>query len=309
MDDDDDKLGGSDEKGRELCDKAVKRLNSFAIFNKQAKFEDAKELFCAAAVQFKLTRNFVAAADAYVQAAECCLKLDSAFEADNLYVQAAKCCKNSSEKSGLQDAIRYLKIVSKSQLSNNKFSSAAKTMKEIAEIYESLDEFSNAVAAYEDAAKYYQAEDSPTTANQCLLKVADIISVKMEDFRRAAQLYEKVAIDSMDNTLTKWSVKDYFFKALLCQLAVLDASGTRLALDKYKDLNVQFGGSRECKFIEAITEAFAENDIDKFTDVVYEFDNISKLDNWKSKILLTVKLGMKKAQEQPDNPDDVPDLS
>ena len=63
-------------------------------------------------------------------------------------------------------------------------------------------------------------------------------------------------------------------------------------MDKYKDTFPAFETSRECKFLMSILDAFKAGDVEKFTDAVYEFDNISKLDNWKTAILLAIKKAM-----------------
>jgi len=53
----------------------------------------------------------------------------------------------------------------------------------------------------------------------------------------------------MDNTLLKYSAKDHFFKAVLCQLCVDRLNGEQ-ALNRFKDIHPAFADSRECKFLE-----------------------------------------------------------
>jgi alpha-soluble NSF attachment protein len=52
---------------------------------------------------------------------------------------------------------------------------------------------------------------------------------------------------------------------------------------------VTFGSTREAKFITALIEAVEAGDVEAFTGAVFEFDQIMKLDNWKTNILLTIK--------------------
>lgn len=75
----------------------------------------------------------------------------------------------------------------------------------------------------------------------------------MEKYEQAISIYEKVAAKSIDNNLLKWSVKDYFFRAGLCHLALGDTVGATRALDKYDDLDVTFPSSREGKFLRVCT--------------------------------------------------------
>jgi alpha-soluble NSF attachment protein len=55
-------------------------------------------------------------------------------------------------------------------------------------------------------------------ANKSWLKVADIAAL-VGQYPRAIDRYEAVARASLNSNLTKWSVKDYFFKAGACYLA------------------------------------------------------------------------------------------
>lgn len=50
-----------------------------------------------------------------------------------------------------------------------------------------------------------------------------------------------------------------------------------------------FSSTRECKFIDAIIEAIDKEDQEEFTACVVEFDKITKLDAWKTSILLKIK--------------------
>lgn len=55
-------------------------------------------------------------------------------------------------------------------------------------------------------------------ANKAWLKVAEIAAIH-EDYPRAIAKYELVAKNSLGNNLTKWSLKDYFFRAGVCHIA------------------------------------------------------------------------------------------
>jgi hypothetical protein len=66
---------------------------------------------------------------------------------------------------------------------------------------------------------YYHLITHYRQANQCLLKVAQFAGT-LEEYERAVDLYERVASKSLDNNLTKWSVRDYLFKAFICVLCV-----------------------------------------------------------------------------------------
>lgn len=73
--------------------------------------------------------------------------------------------------------------------------------------------------AYELAAEWYSGEDSNAQANVCLLKVAQFAGT-LEDYDKAIDLFERVSLKSLENNLTKWSVREYLFKAMICVLCL-----------------------------------------------------------------------------------------
>ena len=76
---------------------------------------------------------------------------------------------------------------------------------------------------------------------------------------------------------------------VLCVLAKGDSVLAERKLDQYRELDYTLAGSRECKLVEDILEAYRDFNPDQFTDVVYAYDQISKLDPWKTTMLLRIK--------------------
>jgi len=58
---------------------------------------------------------------------------------------------------------------------------------------------------------------------------------------------------------------------------------------RYGETDVSFGGSREARLIEDLVAACEEGDEERFTQVVGEYDAMSRLDPWKTTMLLRVK--------------------
>lgn len=55
-------------------------------------------------------------------------------------------------------------------------------------------------------------------ANKHYLKVADLAALE-GDYYKAIENFERIGRASINNSLMKWSVKDYFMKAGICHLA------------------------------------------------------------------------------------------
>ena len=95
----------------------------------------------------------------------------------------------------------------------------------------------------------------------------------------------------------KWSVKEYFLKAGICHLASNDAVATSRALDSYRDLDPGFTQTREHQLLVDLSEAVEEGDQEKFSDKLFQFDQMSKLDKWKTTLLLRVKENIEGKEE------------
>lgn len=133
-------------------------------------------------------------------------------------------------------------------------------------------------------------------ANKLWLKVADIAALE-GDYYKAVEQYEKVATASVGNNLMRYSVKDYFLKAGICHLATGDMVATNRALEKYRELDPTFPSTREHQLLTDLAGDMDGGDPDAFTDHLFQFDQMSKLDKWKTTLLLRIKEGIQEAGE------------
>lgn len=195
---------------------------------------------------------------------------------------------NAFKKADPQEAINCLNRAIEIYTDMGRFTIAAKHHISIAEIYETeLVDIDKAVAHYEQAADYYKGEESTSSANKCLLKVATY-AAQLEQYPKAIEIYEQVGTHAMDSTLLKYSAKDHFFKAALCHFCV-DMLNAKLAVQKYEEMFPAFSDSRECKLLKKLLDACEEQNVDAYTDSVKEYDTISRLDQWLTTMLLRIK--------------------
>jgi alpha-soluble NSF attachment protein len=120
------------------------------------------------------------------------------------------------------------------------------------------------------------------------LKVADLAALE-NDYYKAIEHFEKVATSSVSNNLMKWSVKDYFLKSGICLLAVGDTVATNRAFEKYRDMDPTFSSTREHQLLIDLVEAVDAGDQEIFSDKLFQYDQMSKFDKWKTTILLRIK--------------------
>lgn len=75
-----------------------------------------------------------------------------------------------------------------------RFTMAARHHQSIAEIYEvEAIDLEKAVKHYEQAADFFQGEESSSSANKCILKVAQY-AAQLEHYDKAIQIYEQVCV-------------------------------------------------------------------------------------------------------------------
>lgn len=93
---------------------------------------------------------------------------------------------------GFAEAISCLLKAIEIYTDMGRFTMAAKHHQSIAEIYESeAVDLERAVHHYEQAADYFRGEESNSSANKCLLKVAQY-AAQLENYDKAIQIYEQV---------------------------------------------------------------------------------------------------------------------
>ena len=190
---------------------------------------------------------------------------------------------------------------------------AAKLCKECAELYETeeieIDDKSHivlAIESYEQASELFGMEDSKGQASGCQAKIAELCSAALEppDLIRSAGIYEELGRNCLDSNLLKFNAKGYFLQSILCHLANNDAVGAEQALSKFESIDYTFGESREGKFSRKLVECVEGLDADLFATTCFEYDRISKLDPWKTSMLVRVKRSIQGGEDE-GNDDDV----
>lgn len=275
-------MGDYAEKAAEQLAKAEKKLQSWSLFSN--KYEDAAELIEKAANNFKLAKLWDEAGAAFLKLTECHTKLESKHEVASCYVDAA----NAFKKTNQRKAISCLEKAIDAFTELGRLSLAGKHHKDIGEMLEGEGNMEKAMFHFEQAAELYEGEEQSSTANTCKLKVAQF-AAQLGAYLKAVEIFEAVALASLDNNLLKYSVKTYLLSAGLCQLCRNDSVAVSNALEKYESMDPTFKGTRECKLLRDLAAATEEGDVQQFTQVIADFDSLSRLDSWKTTVLLAAK--------------------
>ncbi|KAG9205243.1 vesicular-fusion protein S17 [Epicoccum nigrum] len=265
-----------------------KASGGFSFFGgRQDKYEAAAEQFVQAANAFRMQKMSKEAGEAFEKAAAVQRQnLNEPDDEANSLTEAFK----AYRKDDPEAAARCLDKAIAHYCSKGNFRRAATHKQNLAELYEiELGDNARAGAAYEEAAGWYESDNAEALANKLWLKTADLVALEGKDYYKAISLYEKVAKTSISNNLMRWSVKEYLLKAGICQLCTGDQVGVNAALDRYRELDPSFSQQREHQLLCDLAAAVQDGDQEMFADKLFQFDQLSKLDKWKTTLLLRVK--------------------
>lgn len=277
-----------------------------SLFASGSRDEDAAELFERAATEFKLSKNYGRAADAYADAAKCRERMKETHDAASAHAEAGHMYKRCSQ---IEACVEHYTRASEMFAEMGRLSQSAKHLKEIGEVFENAGNagsggddaqglYDRAVSAYARAAELYESEEgSSATANNVKLKTAFILSAKLDRDEDATEIFEDVGRASLSNNLLRFSVKGYFLSAGICRMCWCDAIGVMNAVDKYDELDPSFNGTRERDLLLKCAKAFENGDQDEFSSAVADFDSMSRLDAWKTTMLLKAKKRIVARQE------------
>ncbi|KAL5375478.1 hypothetical protein DPSP01_011176 [Paraphaeosphaeria sporulosa] len=293
----------------------------FSFFGgRQEKYEAAADQFIAAANAFRMQKMGKEAGEAFEKAAQVQKQnLNEPDDEANTLTEAFK----AYRKDDPEAAARCLDRAIAHYCSKGNFRRAATHKQNLGELFEvELGDNARAAAAYEEAAGWYESDNAEVNnpsplmtlfpapqsisniniskqalSNKLWLKTADLVALEGKDYYHAISLYEKVAKSSINNNLMRWSVKEYLLKAGICQLCTGDEVGAATAFERYRELDPSFTQQREHQLLVDLLQAVKDGDQEVFADKLFQYDQLSKLDKWKTTLLLRIKSAVESKEE------------
>lgn len=284
-------------KAKEFEAQAEKALAKKSWFGgKEKNQEDAAEILQQAANAYKVGGLNDEAGKCYNRVGDLYRGINSLSEAAKAYSQAGSCFKKTSSV----DAVQSFQSAISLMMDGGRLTQAAKMSRECAELFENDDTgdfVDKAIEYYNQASDLFEMEDSKSQSSSCKAKVAELASAAKDppDLLTAGKIYNDLGINCLDSNLLKFNAKGYFLQAILCQLANGDSIGAQQALQRYEAVDYTFSDSREGKFCSQLIAAVEEYDAEGFAQASFEYDRISKLDPWKTTMLVKIKRGIQDA--------------
>lgn len=268
----------------ELFNKAEK-MSKQSIMNifTGSQLEDAAEMFIRSGNLYKAALQVENAMKAYDKAVECYIKLQNNNDAASTKALAA----NVIAKTRSELAAEYFCEASKFIIDEGKLSIAARYLQQAAELYDKEGNNEMALQCYKKMIDYCDVENT-SIQKKCMVRVAEILA-NAEKYDDAISTYERLIQEGMENHLLRFSVHTYCYMVLLCIACKNDVVGVEKKITEYCQMNPAFENDNHYKFITEILVAWNENDVDKFTQVTFDFDNLHKLESICVTLLLRIK--------------------
>ncbi|CAM9702241.1 unnamed protein product [Ectocarpus fasciculatus] len=282
--------GDQEEKAQQYIADAEKILKKkwSSLFGGTNKNEDAAECFNNAARCYKVARKMEEAGACYERAGEQYEITKSApYESAKAYVEAAKCRKSVEPRTAVESFGKAIAIYNES----GRFQQAGKMLQEVGEIYEAEGMAEDAVNSLQQASEYLAGEGCVSQANACLVKIAAIVSKDKDkpNLTLAAEIYEKLGRSCMEKKLLAMNAKGYWLQTGLCLLAQGDTVAARNKQSDFTTVDYTFDDSREYRFLDQLIQASEDFNVENFSQHCFDYDQISKLDPWKTNMCLRIK--------------------
>lgn len=237
------------------------------------------------------------AGDAFCKAADMATKAGEQDDAGQRFHDASKAYKLSHPERAIMALRKNIEIL----LDKGRFRQAADRMKEIAQIYQADGEneqsMRHAMESFVQSGEWQKLDDYNIAATTMFKEAADLAAL-LGEYQLAVKYYEDVADHSLGSPLTKYSVREYFFKATLCHLCQ-DIVGARRALEDYRMKDASFEQQREYKFLVNLVQVVEDRDEQAFANLVRDYDQYSgRLDNWKVTLLTRIKQTLEAPTEE-----------
>lgn len=268
------------EKMLQKADKIMK--SRFRVFGN--KYQDAYDLYEKVVTAYKLNKfNGKAIGDIYVKMAECQVGLKSDYEAANCYRSAAE------SYGATYTAINtYDKAIEK-YIDSCNIIMAARCYHKQADLCCDMYCSPMAVERYQKAADIYLTENNPFHAIKCYTASARISAV-IYFYDKAVNMFESV-LKLLDNSSMGITIREIILSLCLCHLC----RGDSVSCSKTMELDPYFDISREGKLVKRLLETYQRKDVTEFAQCVYDYDQLSKLDQWSIQLLLRIRRSMEES--------------
>lgn len=226
-------------------------------------------------------------------------QLRSPDQAALLYHEAASVL-HTKVKSAISEAERLYDLALTEYCETGRYYLAGKVEEQRASMLQARGNVDGAIKAYESASIYYRADGRIDQADKVDEGRAHLLGAMPFRYKEASELYVELGKSKSMGNLTKAAYCSEFFKAGLLMLAdgcspsTLGKELREMCSDSTATLQ-SFDQSPQFLFLQNIAACIETNDLDRFADHIYFYDNVDPpLDPWSLNLLESAMKRIKK---------------
>ena len=263
---------------------AEQRMQGWSLFSSK----ETCALYEQAAEEYKKSQEWSKAGRCYAKAADICRLQRKVAEATMYYDGAIESFQSAEEST--QDILQMYKLSISLQTENKRFAFAARLSRSLALLEEKQGRTKESLEAWTAAAESFEASNAQVSANQARLRVAELLCEKSDEksYLQAIDIYEKRAKWASQNSLGKFSVKDYLLAASLLGLLVTSVTNFAGKLEEYKKTYSSFALTRECKLVEKCLEACQTRNMEQLNSLIQDYEQVAPMEDRCKKLVLKI---------------------
>ena len=127
-------------------------------------------------------------------------------------------------------------------------------------------------------------------------KYGDLL-VKNKHYTRAAEIYESIGKLKAESSTLKFSCAKLFLKSICCYILSDDDVNAQRKFDEIELSYPIIHSDRDFKLSRNIMESYQERDVESYTRVMYEYDEISKISDFHVNLFNLIKKKMTEVDE------------
>jgi alpha-soluble NSF attachment protein len=273
-------------------DKMLSSCSCSFFSNRKKKLDKAMKFYTKACKEFIEKRDFVNYAKLSEKIGDEYLKIMDYINVLNYYKNAQKYFLNI-------DVDKYINITVNKiiplYIENNHIEDIGKSYYELAKKYTYINYNGKIHDYFKKAIIYLEIEKSHELIN-CHIDFTYYL-LDCGNIDDAIYYLEQIINRMCESNLLLFRVNTYIFLYLLCIMTKDDIVLIKRELNKYCELIYRFIKFPGHKLIEQLIKIYEDNDIDKFINLIYEYDKIYNLKPREVKLLLVIKNKLKTNKE------------
>jgi alpha-soluble NSF attachment protein len=163
----------------------------------------------------------------------------------------------------------------------------------------SLENYKLADDMYDIALTNYEYESNQTiTISSLIINYATFCAEKLQNYKKAKDLfYKSIKYIEENQSAYKYKYGTYIQLMILCHLQYSTIDEAQKLMDEMLDTYPEVRDKIEVTFISNILETLYANNMENFTNIIYEYDQISKLNSISVTLLLNIRRKFEQSNE------------